>query len=69
MLGLNPLNDIRHRSMMWDSKRQMWIAGKMKLGDKQLVGDGEQKVIYVGALGAVKRLGRKEEQICQKDLL
>ena len=53
MRGLNPLDDIRRRSMMWDSKKQMWIAGKMKLVDKQLVRDGEQKE-SVGPLGAVK---------------
>lgn len=59
MRGLSPPDDIRHRSLMWDSRQCLWVDREMKLGTRDWMAPGEgRKACYTGSSGAVKRLGR-----------
>lgn len=54
--GLDPPDDIRHRSLKWDRKRSMWVPRELALAGKELVDEGE-KAHYLGSTGAERRLG------------
>lgn len=58
--GLDPPDDIRHRSLKWDAKHGMWVPRELGLATKELVdkaGKGD-KANYLGSSGAERRLGR-----------
>jgi hypothetical protein len=56
--GLNPPDDIRHRSLRWDVATQMWIPRELALSRKNLVDGKDDRGEYVGRSGATRRLGR-----------
>ncbi|MCC6609481.1 MAG: caspase family protein [Burkholderiales bacterium] len=56
--GLNPPDDIRHRSLRWDASREMWIPRSLKLADANIVRTEADRRAFLGAEGATKRLGR-----------
>lgn len=61
--GLEPPDDVRHRSMRWDPKSGMWQARKIKPLNERLVPtkgpEGKaQARLYAGADGNVLRIGR-----------
>lgn len=56
--GLNPPDDIRHRSLKWDAEREMWIARSLKLADAKMLRSAGDRTAYLGESGATKRLGR-----------
>lgn len=60
--GLTPPDDIRHRSIRWDTARQMWLPRRKIAPDQpsQRVRErsDEKKVLWVGSSGAKRRLGR-----------
>ncbi len=55
--GLDPPDDIRHRSLKWDAKHGMWVQRELGLATKNLVDKGE-KAHYLGSSGAERLLGR-----------
>lgn len=55
--GLDPPDDIRHRSLKWDAKHDMWVPRELALATKKLVDKGD-KAHYLGSSGAERRLGR-----------
>ncbi|HTF02702.1 MAG TPA: caspase family protein [Bacteroidia bacterium] len=57
--GITPPDDIRHRELKWDAKRQMWIPRKLDLSKKKIFTAGEkEKQLYTGEDGATHRFGR-----------
>ena len=56
--GLNPPDDIRHRSLRWDADREMWVPRSLRLADKKLLRSAGDRTSYLGEGGATKRLGR-----------
>ena len=57
--GLNPPDDIRHREIKWDERREMWIPRKLKLAGQKLFKDKEDNTsIYNGLNGKTNKLGR-----------
>jgi hypothetical protein len=56
--GLNPPDDIRHRSLRWDAERSMWLPRSLRLAKKQLLRSDRDRALYLGEGGATKRLGR-----------
>lgn len=57
--GINPPDDVRHRSIEWDPDRQMWFPRK-KLDLRGRMGKATAEVVqrYLGADGATQKLGR-----------
>jgi len=59
--GLNAPDDIRHRTIKWDPKRQMWIPRDMELAKRNLFDrrfKAEDKELYVGSKQNLQRFGR-----------
>src|SRR5262245_11204348 len=56
--GLNPPDDIRHRSLRWEDTREMWIPRTLALSKRKLVRTAADREVYLGESGASKRLGR-----------
>ncbi len=56
--GLNPPDDIRHRSLRWDARRSMWVPRSLSLAGKKLLRSDRDRALYLGESGATKRLGR-----------
>jgi len=59
--GLNPPDDIRHRTIKWDPQREMWIPRELKLaGEKLFSGQtaSKDRELYTGAEGGTQRFGR-----------
>lgn len=57
--GLNPPDDIRHRTIKWDPKRQMWIPRELNLSKKKLFSNNtHNKASYTGENGGTQRFGR-----------
>jgi hypothetical protein len=56
--GLNPPDDIRHRSLRWDAKREMWVPRSLRLAEEKLLRSARDRALYLGESGATKRLGR-----------
>lgn len=55
--GVNPPDDIRHRELRWDARREMWVPRSLKLAKPDLA-LGKDRKKYLGVDGATKRLGR-----------
>ncbi len=57
--GLNPPDDIRHRTIKWDAKRQMWIQREQELAKKNLFTKSTKRTEpYTGEEGGTQRFGR-----------
>lgn len=56
--GLNPPDDIRHRTIKWDAKRQMWIQREQELAKKNLFAKNTKTELFTGAEGGTQRFGR-----------
>lgn len=56
--GLNPPDDVRHRSLRWDAGKEMWVPRTLALSKQKLLKTTADQVAYVGESGASKRLGR-----------
>ncbi len=56
--GLNPPDDVRHRSLRWDADREMWVPRTLKLSQEKLLKSAQDRPAYLGESGASKRLGR-----------
>ena len=57
--GLNPPDDIRHRTIKWDPKRQMWIQREQDLAKKNLFAKSTTKTeLFTGEEGGTQRFGR-----------
>ena len=56
--GLNPPDDIRHRSLRWDAGREMWVPRSLRLAEEKLLRSNRDRALYLGEGGATKRLGR-----------
>jgi len=60
--GLNPPDDVRHRSIRWNSKTQMWVPREklVQTTDRaRLVKASDpRKTLWVGEKGDLRRLGR-----------
>lgn len=56
--GLNPPDDIRHRSLKWDPVREMWIPRTLRLAEAEMLKSPSDRQRYLGESGASKRLGR-----------
>lgn len=57
--GISPPDDIRHRELKWDAKRQMWIPRTLNLSQKKVFNAAEkEKELYTGEDGATHRFGR-----------
>lgn len=57
--GISAPDDIRHRELKWDAKRQMWIPRTLNLAKKKVFSAGEkEKALYTGEDGATHRFGR-----------
>jgi hypothetical protein len=57
--GLNPPDDIRHRTIKWDAKRKMWIPRDLKLAKEKLFTKATKNTeLYTGELGGTQRFGR-----------
>jgi hypothetical protein len=56
--GLNPPDDIRHRSLRWDAGREMWVPRSLKLAKANIVRSESDRRSLLGAEGATQRLGR-----------
>ena len=55
--GLDPPDDIRHRSLKWDAKRCMWVPRELKMATAKMVDKGD-KASFLGDSGAERLLGR-----------
>ncbi len=57
--GINPPDDVRHRSIEWDATRQMWFPRK-KLDLRSRMDKAPAEVVrrYLGADGATQKMGR-----------
>lgn len=56
--GLNPPDDVRHRSLRWDADREMWVPRTLRLAEEKLLKSTADRSAYLGSSGASKRLGR-----------
>lgn len=57
--GLNPPDDIRHRIIKWDPRRQMWVPREMELSKQKVLKSGTKNPeLYVGEEGGTQRFGR-----------
>ena len=57
--GLNPPDDIRHRTIKWDSGREMWVPRELKLAKKKLFSKNTtDTALYTGEEGGTQRFGR-----------
>jgi NADPH-dependent curcumin reductase CurA len=58
--GLNPPDDIRHRSIRWDAQTQMWLPRRrLAQARERLVKPAEpHKALWIGEHGDKRRLGR-----------
>lgn len=57
--GLNPPDDIRHRTIKWDARRQMWIQREQELAKKNLFAKSTTKTeLFTGEEGGTQRFGR-----------
>jgi len=57
--GLTPPDDIRHRDIKWNEKRQMWIPRTLELDKRKLFkADAKEKEVFTGTNGKTNRLGR-----------
>ncbi len=57
--GINPPDDVRHRSIEWDADKQMWFPRK-KLDLRGRMNKAPAEVVrrYLGADGATQKMGR-----------
>lgn len=59
--GLNPPDDIRHRTIKWDSTREMWVSRELKLAQEKLFAKNTNesyRKLYTGEEGGTQRFGR-----------
>ena len=56
--GINPPDDIRHRSLRWDEQKEMWVPRTLALSKRKLLKSKTDQQAYLGESGASKRLGR-----------
>jgi metacaspase-1 len=56
--SLEPPDDIRHRTMRWNSKFQMWEARDLKPLNRDFTKEDDVAIKYAGKDGSTKRLGR-----------
>lgn len=56
--GISPPDDIRHREIRWDNKREMWVPRAFRPLNKSWSDDSEINRQYFGQDGSVARLGR-----------
>jgi metacaspase-1 len=56
--GINPPDDILHRSLAWNAQKQMWIPRTLAFADKDLLKNSKQKKALLGSNGATIKLGR-----------
>lgn len=57
--GISPPDDIRHRELKWDAKRQMWIPRTLHLSKEKVFSAGEkEQMLYTGEDGSTHRFGR-----------
>lgn len=56
--GLTPPDDIRHRALRWDAKREMWVARDLPPLNPDFTNDEEVEKQFVGESQSVLRLGR-----------
>lgn len=56
--GVDPPDDIRHRSLRWDPNKKMWLPRELGLAKKGLTASDEEKKAWLGGSGAAKKLGR-----------
>lgn len=55
--GLNPPDDVRHRSLPWNEKEQMWVRRELESPDRSLA-QGQDASDYVGLSRVKHCLGR-----------
>jgi len=57
--GINPPDDVRHRSLQWDVEKQMWFPRKkMDLRGRMDKASADVVRRYLGADGATQKMGR-----------
>lgn len=57
--GINPPDDIRHREIKWDEKRQMWIPRKLDLSKKDFFNSNDKhSEQFTGKNSATFKFGR-----------
>lgn len=59
--GLNPPDDIRHRTIKWDAQREMWVPRELNLSKRELFKgntSASNQVLYTGEEGGTQRFGR-----------
>lgn len=56
--GVDPPDDIRHRSLKWDPEKKMWLPRKLGLAKEKIADTAEKAETLLGRAGAAKRLGR-----------
>jgi predicted alpha/beta hydrolase family esterase len=56
--GLNPPDDIRHRTLRWVEKKEMWVPRTLRLSERKLLKTQRDKEDFLGTAGSTKRIGR-----------
>jgi hypothetical protein len=57
--GITAPDDIRHRELKWDAKRQVWIPRTLHLSKEKVFAAGEkERMLYTGEDGSTHRFGR-----------
>ncbi len=56
--GLNPPDDIRHRSIRWDYEMQMWVPRDFNRLNREFSGNEKENSRYFGQNGSTTRIGR-----------
>jgi hypothetical protein len=56
--AIDPPDDIRHRMMCWDEKRQMWRERDLASVDPHFSGSDADRRAYIGSNNATYKLGR-----------
>lgn len=57
--GINAPDDVRHRMIKWDPKRNMWIPRKMPISEQKLFeGSKAKHALFLGEEGNTQRFGR-----------
>lgn len=56
--GMTPPDDIRHRSLKWDSKSEMWVERDFKRLNKTYSSDKAVQEAFFGKNGSTERFGR-----------
>ncbi|PHS11419.1 MAG: peptidase C14 [Blastopirellula sp.] len=59
--GIDPPDDIRHRSMQWDKKHKMWVERKMTMINKDFSSESSVMDQFCGKNRGTYRIGRAME--------